>query len=59
MKNKWVSFALSAALAFTAIAAPCRAETAGLGLNAETCLTRLMDAITVIAQYRFFNIVEP
>ena len=36
MKTKWVSFALSAALAFTAIAAPCHAETAGLGLNAES-----------------------
>lgn len=25
----------------------------------QTCLTRLVDAMTVIAQYRFFNIIEP
>ena len=36
MKQKWMSAALSAVLAFTALAAPCGAETAGLGLNAES-----------------------
>ena len=25
----------------------------------ETCLTRLMDAITVTSEYKYFNIIEP
>mgnify|MGYP002589326717 FL=1 len=25
----------------------------------ETCLTRLMDAVTVTSEYKYFNIIEP
>ena len=25
----------------------------------ETCLTRLMDAVTVTSDYKYFNIIEP
>ena len=25
----------------------------------ETCLARLMDAVTVTAEYKYFNIIEP
>ena len=25
----------------------------------ETCLTRMMDAVTVTSEYKYFNIIEP
>ncbi|MCQ2454518.1 MAG: MBL fold metallo-hydrolase, partial [Clostridia bacterium] len=55
MKTKWLSLVLASSLTLTALLSPCHAETAGLGLNAES---KPATSYTIDANQEVYRILD-